>query len=159
MSTLPLRLCSRNNAPLPLPPPPRRYIQAAGGFLPYMRNKFAYPLMYNISGSLHTHLMAWKVDMDILGTANSVNMHTVGVSVRGDRGAFCRCRPARVAVAGCRCTTARLAGCRCKPPRLQRAAITCSCRVLQRRIAGTYLPAQIQKTQVAGLGIPIYNHK
>lgn len=55
------------------------YIQAAGGFRPYMRNKFAYPLMWNVSGSLHTHLIAWKVDMDILGTANSVNMHSIGL--------------------------------------------------------------------------------
>jgi Cu2+-containing amine oxidase len=56
-----------------------RYIQAAGGFRPYMRNKFGYPLMYNVSGSIHTHLIAWKVDMDILGTRNSINMHTIGV--------------------------------------------------------------------------------
>ncbi|KAI8472809.1 MAG: copper amine oxidase [Monoraphidium minutum] len=55
------------------------YIQAAGGFSPYMRGKFGYPLMHNISGSLHTHLMAWKVDFDILGTANSINMHEIGI--------------------------------------------------------------------------------
>ncbi|KIZ06096.1 hypothetical protein MNEG_1864 [Monoraphidium neglectum] len=55
------------------------YIQAAGGFRPYMRNKFGYPLMYNVSGSIHTHLIAWKVDMDILGTRNSINMHTIGL--------------------------------------------------------------------------------
>jgi Cu2+-containing amine oxidase len=56
-----------------------RYIQAAGGFMPYWRNKFAYPLMYNVSGSLHNHLIAWKVDLDVAGRSNSVNMHTIGV--------------------------------------------------------------------------------
>ena len=35
--------------------------------------------MWNVSGSLHNHLIAWKVDVDVLGTANSVNMHSVGV--------------------------------------------------------------------------------
>jgi len=35
--------------------------------------------MWNVSGSLHNHLIAWKIDFDILGTANSVNMHTIGV--------------------------------------------------------------------------------
>lgn len=55
------------------------YIQAAGGFQPYMRNKFAYPVMYNVSGSLHNHLIAWKIDFDIVGRQNSVNMHTIGV--------------------------------------------------------------------------------
>ncbi|GBF94702.1 hypothetical protein Rsub_07585, partial [Raphidocelis subcapitata] len=54
------------------------YIQAAGGFMPYWRNKFGYHLMYNVSGSLHNHLIAWKVDLDVAGRSNSVNMHTIG---------------------------------------------------------------------------------
>jgi Cu2+-containing amine oxidase len=35
--------------------------------------------MYNISGTLHTHVLAWKVDLDIGGTQNSVNIHHMKV--------------------------------------------------------------------------------
>jgi hypothetical protein len=59
--------------------PLRSYIQAAGGALPAWRNKFAYPLMWNVSGSLHNHVVAWKVDLDVAGRSNSVNMHQIGV--------------------------------------------------------------------------------
>jgi Cu2+-containing amine oxidase len=55
-----------------------RYVQAAA-FLPWYRKSFGYPLMYNISGTLHTHVIAWKVDLDIGGTANSVNIHNLKV--------------------------------------------------------------------------------
>lgn len=44
-----------------------------------MRNRFAYPLMWNISGSLHNHVVSWKVDLDVVGRSNSVNMHAIGV--------------------------------------------------------------------------------
>ena len=75
----PLLLPPRQNPTNDAAPKTNSYIQAAGGFAPYWRNKFAYPLMYNVSGSIHNHLIAWKVDLDVLGTANTVNMHTVGV--------------------------------------------------------------------------------
>jgi Copper amine oxidase, enzyme domain len=55
-----------------------RYVQAAA-FLPSYSNSFGYPLIYNISGTLHTHVLAWKVDLDVGGTSNSVNIHTMKV--------------------------------------------------------------------------------
>jgi hypothetical protein len=56
-----------------------RYVQATAFKAPY-RESFGYPLMYNISGTLHTHVLAWKVDLDIGGTQNSVNIHHMKVS-------------------------------------------------------------------------------
>jgi Cu2+-containing amine oxidase len=55
-----------------------RYVQAAA-FQNYYRNNYGYPLMFNISGTLHTHVLAWKVDLDIAGTSNSVNIHHMKV--------------------------------------------------------------------------------
>jgi Cu2+-containing amine oxidase len=51
----------------------------ASAFQNYYRNNFGYPLMFNISGTLHTHVLAWKVDLDIAGTSNSVNIHHMKV--------------------------------------------------------------------------------
>lgn len=56
----------------------RRYVQAAA-FQQGYRNTFGYPLTYNISGTLHTHVLGWKADLDIGGRSNSVNIHTMRV--------------------------------------------------------------------------------
>lgn len=56
-----------------------RYVQAAA-FRPGYRNNFGYPMTYNISGTLHTHVLAWKVDLDIAGQTNSVSLHNMKVT-------------------------------------------------------------------------------
>jgi Cu2+-containing amine oxidase len=38
-------------------------------------------LIYNVSGTLHTHVLGWKADLDIGGTSNSVNIHEMKVRV------------------------------------------------------------------------------
>jgi len=40
-------------------------------------NRFGYPLSYGVGGTIHNHHLAWKVDLDIAGTANSVRIHEV----------------------------------------------------------------------------------
>lgn len=57
----------------------QRYVQSSTWRTGY-NNKFGYPLFWNVTGTVHTHMLAWKVDLDVEGTANSVNMHTLGVS-------------------------------------------------------------------------------
>uniref|UniRef100_A0A383WJJ4 Amine oxidase n=1 Tax=Tetradesmus obliquus TaxID=3088 RepID=A0A383WJJ4_TETOB len=59
------------------------YVQAAAFQNSYRKN-FGYPLMFNISGTLHTHVLAWKVDLDIAGTSNSVNIHHMKVGEADD---------------------------------------------------------------------------
>uniref|UniRef100_A0A383VT45 Amine oxidase n=1 Tax=Tetradesmus obliquus TaxID=3088 RepID=A0A383VT45_TETOB len=59
------------------------YVQATA-FKAAYRDSFGYPLMYNISGTLHTHVLAWKVDLDIGGTQNSVNIHHMKVGEADD---------------------------------------------------------------------------
>eukprot|EP00882_Tetradesmus_deserticola_P006545 GHRQ01006887.1.p1 GENE.GHRQ01006887.1~~GHRQ01006887.1.p1 ORF type:complete len:732 (+),score=281.45 GHRQ01006887.1:152-2347(+) len=59
------------------------YVQAAA-FQSYYRNSYGYPLTFNISGTLHTHVLAWKVDLDIAGTSNSVNIHHMKVGEADD---------------------------------------------------------------------------
>jgi Cu2+-containing amine oxidase len=51
----------------------------ATAFKAAYRDNFGYPLMYNISGTLHTHVLAWKVDLDVGGTQNSVSIHHMKV--------------------------------------------------------------------------------
>lgn len=41
---------------------------------------FGYPLIWNVSGTLHTHVLGWKVDLDIGGPSNSINLHEMKVS-------------------------------------------------------------------------------
>jgi Cu2+-containing amine oxidase len=60
-------------------------VQAAA-FQSYYRNNFGYPLMFNISGTLHTHVLAWKVDLDIAGTSNSINIHHMKVCAADSAG-------------------------------------------------------------------------
>lgn len=47
-------------------------------------NTYAYPFWYNNSGTIHDHVLNWKVDMDVAGTANSIRMDRV-VLERRDR--------------------------------------------------------------------------
>ncbi|GAA6007466.1 hypothetical protein JCM11491_004172 [Sporobolomyces phaffii] len=50
------------------------YIQAAY----YAANgDYGYHIHDGLSGSMHTHVLNWKVDIDILGTNNTLGMHTV----------------------------------------------------------------------------------
>lgn len=51
----------------------------ATAFQNWYPDTFGYPLMYNISGTLHTHVLAWKADLDIAGTTNSINIHNMKV--------------------------------------------------------------------------------
>jgi Cu2+-containing amine oxidase len=72
-----------------------RYVQATAFKAPY-RESFGYPLMYNISGTLHTHVLAWKVDLDVGGTQNSVNIHHMKVRLTAlpepaEASCFCWC--------------------------------------------------------------------
>lgn len=53
----------------------------ATAFRPNYPRSFGYPLIYNVSGTLHTHVLGWKADLDIGGTANSVNIHEMKVGV------------------------------------------------------------------------------
>lgn len=39
--------------------------------------RFGYPLTYGVGGTIHNHHLAWKVDLDIGGQTNSVNIHEV----------------------------------------------------------------------------------
>lgn len=57
-----------------------RYVQATA-FRPNYPKTFGYPLIYNVSGTLHTHVLGWKADLDIGGTVNSVNIHEMKVRV------------------------------------------------------------------------------
>jgi Cu2+-containing amine oxidase len=52
----------------------------ATAFRPNYPKTFGYPLIYNVSGTLHTHVLGWKADLDIGGTSNSVNIHEMKVS-------------------------------------------------------------------------------
>jgi hypothetical protein len=53
----------------------------ATAYRPSYARTFGYPLIWNVSGTLHTHVLGWKVDLDIGGTANSVNIHEMKVCV------------------------------------------------------------------------------
>lgn len=68
--------------PLTLPPSlslcAHRYVQATA-WRPNYGRSFGYPLIYNVSGTLHTHVLGWKADLDIGGTSNSVNIHEMKV--------------------------------------------------------------------------------
>lgn len=55
-----------------------RYVQATAFKSSYPRS-FGYPLIWNVSGTLHTHVLGWKADLDIGGTSNSVNLHEMKV--------------------------------------------------------------------------------
>eukprot|EP00775_Hariotina_reticulata_P012327 gene12327-12462_t len=59
------------------------YVQAAA-FLPWYGQSFGYPMMNNISGTVHTHVLGWKVDLDIGGTVNSVNIHNLKLGTADD---------------------------------------------------------------------------
>jgi Cu2+-containing amine oxidase len=51
----------------------------ATAYRPGYSKSFGYPLIWNVSGTLHTHVLGWKVDLDIGGTSNSVNIHEMKV--------------------------------------------------------------------------------
>jgi hypothetical protein len=55
-----------------------RYVQATAYRANYARS-FGYPLIWNVSGTLHTHVLGWKADLDIGGTSNSINIHEMKV--------------------------------------------------------------------------------
>lgn len=59
------------------------YVQATA-WRPNYGRSFGYPLIYNVSGTLHTHVLGWKADLDIGGTANSVNIHEMKVGQADD---------------------------------------------------------------------------
>lgn len=61
-----------------------RYVQATAFRANYPRS-FGYPLIYNVSGTLHTHVLGWKADLDIGGTSNSVNIHELKVGASAGR--------------------------------------------------------------------------
>lgn len=53
-----------------------RYNRAKDG------NQFAYPYWHDNSGTIHDHLLNWKVDLDIVGTDNSIRMDQVVLQER-----------------------------------------------------------------------------
>ena len=56
------------------------YIQATYYQPNGINARYGYPTFYNISGTIHSHTLAWKVDLDVGGSAaNSVRLHKIGV--------------------------------------------------------------------------------
>lgn len=45
-------------------------------------NQYAYPFWYDNSGTIHDHLLNWKVDIDVAGGNNSVRMDQVVLQQR-----------------------------------------------------------------------------
>lgn len=53
---------------------------------PKYPSRFGYPVTFGIGGTIHTHQLAWKVDLDIAGVNNSVNIHEVKYGSFSDNG-------------------------------------------------------------------------
>ena len=53
-----------------------RYVQANAQSGSYPA-RFGYPMNWGVGGTIHNHHLAWKVDLDIAGTQNSVRTHEI----------------------------------------------------------------------------------
>jgi Cu2+-containing amine oxidase len=43
-----------------------------------------YVIRYDVSGTIHDHMLNWKVDLDIAGTSNSIRMDNIVQEERKD---------------------------------------------------------------------------
>lgn len=58
------------------------YVQSSRYNKPTDSHQYGYPLWHDTSGTIHDHLLHWKVDLDVGGVSNSVRFDQVVLQER-----------------------------------------------------------------------------